>query len=57
MAATISAASSWSYNIRSQSVQAQSTPAASGGGKDRITITIQPESPSGKPCAAPMKKP
>ncbi len=41
------------YNIRSQSVQAQSTPA----GKDRITITIQPESPSGKPCAAPMKKP
>ena len=45
------------YNIRTQSVQAQSVPAAGGNGDGRVRITIQPESPSGKPCAAPMKKP
>ena len=44
------------YNVRSQSLQAQSAPAASGNG-ERIRITIQPQSPSGKPCASPMKKP
>lgn len=44
------------YNIRSQSVQAQSV-ATTTGGDGRIRITIQPQSPSGKPCAAPGKKP
>ncbi len=45
------------YNIRTQSVQAQSVPPASGTGDGRIRITIQPQTPSGKPCAAPVKKP
>lgn len=45
------------YNIRTQSVQAQSVPAASGNGDDRIRITIQPQTSSGKPCAASVKKP
>ncbi|HET9473227.1 MAG TPA: lipopolysaccharide transport periplasmic protein LptA, partial [Steroidobacteraceae bacterium] len=37
------------YNIRTQSVQAQSVPAAAGTGDGRIRIIVQPESPSGKP--------
>ena len=45
------------YNIRSQSVQAQSVAPASGNGDGRIRITIQPQTPSGKPCAVPVKKP
>jgi lipopolysaccharide export system protein LptA len=46
------------YNIRSQSVQAQSVTAAPGStGNGRIRITIQPQTPSGKPCATPGKKP
>jgi lipopolysaccharide transport protein LptA len=46
------------YNIRSQSVQAQSVAAAPGStGNGRIRITIQPQTPSGKPCATPGKKP
>ena len=45
------------YNIRSQTVQAQSVAPASGNGDGRIRITIQPQTPSGKPCAAPVKKP
>ena len=44
------------YNIRSQSVQAQAV-AASTSGDGRVRITIQPQSPSGKPCAGPGKKP
>lgn len=44
------------YNIRTQSVQAQSV-ATPAGGDGRIRITIQPQSPSGKPCAAPGKNP
>jgi len=40
------------YNIRSQSVQAQAVAGTAG-----IRITIQPQTPSGKPCAAPGKKP
>jgi len=45
------------YNIRTQTVQAQSVPASSGNGDGRFRITIQPQTSSGKPCAAPMKKP
>jgi lipopolysaccharide transport protein LptA len=44
------------YNVRSQSVQAQSV-ASTPDGDGRIRITIQPQTPSGKPCAAPGKKP
>jgi hypothetical protein len=44
------------YNIRSQSVQAKALAGTSGVDK-RIRITIQPQTPSGKPCAAPGKKP
>jgi lipopolysaccharide transport protein LptA len=46
------------YNIRSQSVQAQSVSAPSSrDGNGRIRITIQPKTPSGKPCTSPGKKP
>jgi lipopolysaccharide transport protein LptA len=46
------------YNIRSQSMQAQSAaPAAGSNGDRQIHITIQPQTPSGKPCATPGKKP
>jgi lipopolysaccharide transport protein LptA len=46
------------YNIRSQSMQAQSVAPPAGATSDgRIHITIQPQTPSGKPCAAPGKKP
>jgi lipopolysaccharide transport protein LptA len=46
------------YNIRSQSVQAQSASAATGSnGKKRVQITIQPQTSSGKPCNTPGKKP
>jgi len=44
------------YNIRSQSVQAESV-AATTGSDGRVKITIQPQSPSGKPCTAPGAKP
>ena len=44
------------YNIRSQSVQAESV-AATTGSDGRVRITIQPQSPAGKPCAAPGTKP
>jgi lipopolysaccharide transport protein LptA len=44
------------YNIRSQSVQAQSVSVATGAQKQRVKITIQPQSPSGTPCSAPGKK-
>jgi lipopolysaccharide transport protein LptA len=45
------------YNIRSQSVQARSVAASSPDGSGRIHITIQPQTPSGKPCSTPGKKP
>jgi len=45
------------YNIKSQSMQAQAVAPAAGASSDgRIHITIQPQTPSGKPCAAPGKK-
>jgi lipopolysaccharide transport protein LptA len=45
------------YNIRSQSMQAQSAaPTAGTNGDRQIHITIQPQTPSGKPCAGPGKK-
>lgn len=44
------------YNIISQRVQAQSV-AATTGSDGRVRITIQPQSPSGKPCSAPGSKP
>ena len=45
------------YNIRSQSVAAQSSAASGAAGNKRVTVTIQPETPSGKPCSSPGKKP
>lgn len=45
------------YNIRTQTVQAQSVPASATNGDGRFRITIQPQTSSGKPCAAPAKKP
>jgi lipopolysaccharide transport protein LptA len=45
------------YDIRSQSVKAQSVAPTVGASSDgKIHITIQPQTPSGKPCAAPGKK-
>jgi lipopolysaccharide transport protein LptA len=45
------------YNIRSQSMQARSVAPADGASNDgKIHITIQPQTPSGKPCATPGKK-
>ena len=45
------------YNIRTQSTQAQAvTPTSTTGSDGKIHITIQPQSPTGKPCAGPGKK-
>jgi lipopolysaccharide transport protein LptA len=45
------------YNIKTQSMEAQSVAPTAGAGNDgRIHITIQPQTASGKPCAAPGKK-
>jgi lipopolysaccharide transport protein LptA len=46
------------YNIKEQSVQGQpAVPSATPTGGGRVRIVIQPNSQSGKPCAAPGKKP
>src|SRR5688572_31465801 len=47
------------YNIKEQSVQGQASamPSATPGANGRVRIVIQPQSQSGKPCAAPGKKP
>lgn len=46
------------YNIKEQRVQGQpAIPSATPTGGGRVRIVIQPNSQSGKPCAAPGKKP
>jgi lipopolysaccharide transport protein LptA len=47
------------YNIKEQRVQGQPSalPSATPGANGRVRIVIQPQSQSGKPCAAPGKKP
>jgi lipopolysaccharide export system protein LptA len=47
------------YNIRAQRVEGQKNPVKQGSTKDRIVITIQPDSKPGQPCtrAAPVQKP